>query len=295
MSFAFPRSRNARSAQPLQPSATRFGAGHRRHAIRPRRPVLARRALAAAILTSLAAAGSTLVVPAAQASTASSFASLINGARASAGERGYQYCGDLAAVAQGQAQRMASAQRLYHNPNLTTDVKNWVWVGENVGYGPTVDTLFSAFMHSPPHRANILDHDFTQVGVGAVTVNGTIWVSMVFRDPSGASSTSHPTTRSTSKGSTSASAARSGGNVTAKVVHPVPRVHPVLDLALLLPRGVTCAATPGVASMIRYLTEQPRIARLVAQSQRLIIGFQCGAGLAPTAALDVATVRALSR
>jgi hypothetical protein len=247
------------------------------------------------VLVVVAAVGTNLVVPSAQASTASSFASLINGARASAGERGYQYCADLAAVAQGQAERMASAQRLYHNPNLTTDVKNWIWVGENVGYGPTVDTLFSAFMHSPPHRANILDHDFTQVGVGAVTVNGTIWVSMVFRDPSGGSSTSQAPTHASSRASTSPTVRQTPPKAPAKVVRPVSRVSEQLDVARLLPRGVSCSATARIASMIRYLIEQPRTARLVAQSQRLIMGFQCGAGLAPTAALDVATVRALSR
>jgi uncharacterized protein YkwD len=38
-------------------------------------------------------------------------------------------------------------------------------------------------MHSPEHKANILDRDYTQVGIGAVTVNGRVWVAEVFRRP----------------------------------------------------------------------------------------------------------------
>ena len=51
-------------------------------------------------------------------------------------------------------------------------------VGENVGEGPTVTDIHNAFMNSPEHKANILDHDFTQVGVGvSVDKNGIIWVT----------------------------------------------------------------------------------------------------------------------
>ena len=65
---------------------------------------------------------------------------------------------------------MAGQSRLYHNPQLTSDVKNWRWVGENVGYGPDALTVHVAFMNSPAHKANILDRDYTEVGIGAVVV-----------------------------------------------------------------------------------------------------------------------------
>jgi hypothetical protein len=38
-------------------------------------------------------------------------------------------------------------------------------------------------MNSPGHRANILDRDYTEVGIGAVTVAGRVWVAEVFRRP----------------------------------------------------------------------------------------------------------------
>src|SRR5690242_5672135 len=129
---------------------------------------LTRRFVMAGVAVAVAAAGIGFVAPVAQASTASSFVSGINAARVSHGLRPYATSSELASVALGQARRMAAAQKLYHNPGLATQVSNWRYVGENVGYGPDVSTLMTAFMNSAPHRANILDHQFTQVGVGAV-------------------------------------------------------------------------------------------------------------------------------
>jgi hypothetical protein len=101
---------------------------------------------------------------------------------------------------------MASSQTLYHNPSLTSQVQNWQAVGENVGEGPTVSDIHNAFMQSPEHRANILDHDFTQVGVGvSVDKNGIIWVTEDFRQPMGGGTTTTHTTTSTHSASTASS------------------------------------------------------------------------------------------
>lgn len=89
----------------------------------------------------------------------------------------------LVRVARAQARRMAARNLLHHNPDLTTDVANWRWVGENVGYGPDAPTVHAAFMGSAAHRANILDGDYTELGIGAVAVNGRVWVAEVFRRP----------------------------------------------------------------------------------------------------------------
>jgi uncharacterized protein YkwD len=89
----------------------------------------------------------------------------------------------LTRVARQQAHRMADRRVLYHNPNLTSEIRNWRWVGENVGYGPSCTTVHAAFMASAPHRANILDRDYTQVGVGAIVRDGRVWVAEVFRRP----------------------------------------------------------------------------------------------------------------
>jgi len=124
-----------------------------------------------------------VAAPAANASSGS-FVSRINAARRSAGRPGLSVRSDLAAVAYRHSQRMAAKNSLYHNPNLGAQVSNWQAVGENVGRGGDVASLHQAFMNSPTHRANILDRDYTEVGVGVVVDgNGIMWVTEVFRRP----------------------------------------------------------------------------------------------------------------
>jgi Cysteine-rich secretory protein family len=124
------------------------------------------------------------------------FVAKMNAARQAGGLTPYSVASDLTAVARNHSAQMASQQSLYHNPGLTTQVQNWQAVGENVGEGPSVSDIHTAFMNSPEHRANILDHDFTQVGVGvSVDKNGIIWVTEDFRKPmssSSSTSSSHP-------------------------------------------------------------------------------------------------------
>ena len=102
--------------------------------------------------------------------------------------------GDLVVVARRWATTMAQRDVLAHNPSLTKQVQDWSWVGENVGYGPDAQVVHVAFMDSPGHRANILDTDYTQVGVGAVVLNGRVWVAEVFRKPSRSPARTKPVT-----------------------------------------------------------------------------------------------------
>jgi hypothetical protein len=147
------------------------------------------RLLAALVLAPVAA----LAVGAAPASAstagdAAGFVARTNQARGAHGLRPYTVAADLVAVAHRQSARMAAQQRLYHNPNLGSDVRNWQTAGENVGMGGDVASVQQAFMNSPAHRANILDRDFTEVGIAVVRDgNGALWVTAVFRQPQHAS------------------------------------------------------------------------------------------------------------
>ncbi len=96
--------------------------------------------------------------------------------------------GDLAAAAQVQAERMADRSDLFHNPDLGGSVSHWSALAENVGYGPDVAAIHTAFMNSPGHRTNILNAKYTEVGVGVVVRNHVMWVAEVFRRPSGETS-----------------------------------------------------------------------------------------------------------
>jgi peptidoglycan hydrolase-like protein with peptidoglycan-binding domain len=120
----------------------------------------------------------------------SSILSAVNSARASAGRHSLSLWSDLSAVAYRWSQHMAATGTLAHNPGLTSQVSNWRWVGENVGYGPSVSQVHVAFMASAGHKANILDRDYTEVGVGAVWANGRLWIAEVFRQPLRATVTS---------------------------------------------------------------------------------------------------------
>lgn len=106
----------------------------------------------------------------------------VNQERARLGLPALERSRHLTRVARAQAARMADRSLLFHNPHLTEDVRDWRWVGENVGYGPDVATVHVAFMRSPAHRANVLDRDYTEIGVGVVVRDGRAWVVHVFRD-----------------------------------------------------------------------------------------------------------------
>jgi uncharacterized protein YkwD len=148
----------------------------------PSRTVAALLTALAVVLTALVT-GAATAAPAGATSVEDVFTSKLNQERTSRGIPRLTTRAGLVDVARAQARRMASRNTLYHNPNLTSDVKNWRWVGENVGYGPDALTVHVAFMNSPGHKANILDRDYTEVGIGAVTVDGRVWVAEVFRRP----------------------------------------------------------------------------------------------------------------
>jgi Cysteine-rich secretory protein family len=154
-----------------------FHAAERPNDGRRRRPRRWAGALAVVVATVL------LPLSAAHASSGSGqFVSDTNSARSSHGVESLATNADLTSVAQQWAQHMADSGNLSHNPALA-NIKNWDKLGENVGYGPDVASIQDAFMHSSGHRANILDNDFTEIGVGVVVKNGVVWVSEVFRQP----------------------------------------------------------------------------------------------------------------
>lgn len=161
------------------------------------------------------------------------FFGAVNAARSAAGVPTLSWSSDLAAVARGQAERMAAAGQLSHNPNLGGEVSGWQIVSENVGYGPSWSDIQAAFMNSSEHRANLLDGEVTQLGVGtAVDGNGRMWVSEVFRLPFGASA---PTGGGSGAGSTGASTTSSGSPDPVAVPQPSPedllraRIHTARD------------------------------------------------------------------
>lgn len=153
-----------------------------------------------ALLSVLTGVAISLVIasaaPAGASSEAYDFLSRVNASRQAHGLKPLTMKADLVDVAYNWTKHMAANNSLAHNPNLTSQVKNWQAVGENVGVGPTVKDIEDAFMNSTHHRENILDSSFTEVGIATVRDSkGQLWVTQDFRQPMKTTSTT--TTRRT--------------------------------------------------------------------------------------------------
>ena len=139
------------------------------------------------------------------------FLDSVNAERAQRGIPRLRSSSDLVSVARRHSVRMADKNHLHHNPNLSTEVKDWQRVAENVGRGPSVSSLHSALMNSAGHRANILDSKVTQIGIGVEVRGSTVWVTQVFRNPRTATTVSvTDVKRSSTPGRANETLARSG-------------------------------------------------------------------------------------
>src|SRR4051812_43218204 len=89
-------------------------------------------------------------------------AAMTNADRAASRLKGLSTSGDLQSLAQQRSDEMNRTGKLAHTTNLGSKVSGWKRVGENVGRGPALRDIETAFMNSPSHRENILDPGFTQ-------------------------------------------------------------------------------------------------------------------------------------
>jgi uncharacterized protein YkwD len=90
----------------------------------------------------------------------------------------------LSDLARRHSLAMANKGELFHTSNPSTyylQGRTWHYWGENVGVTEgSVGDLEQAFMASSPHRANILNRTFRHVAIGAVRVDGLLWVTVFF-------------------------------------------------------------------------------------------------------------------
>lgn len=168
------------------------------------------------------------------------FVEAANRERADQGRAGLATSSELTEVAREHSRRMAATDNLHHNPDLGEHVGGWVKVGENVGRGGTVEAIHAALMDSPSHRRNLLDGDWTQIGIGVVVDDGTVWVTQLFRTPAtstpsddaGASDPDHQSTASSAE--EAAEAPRSTvEEPTGEADRPLPLDRTLLTLARL--------------------------------------------------------------
>lgn len=92
--------------------------------------------------------------------------SRINGLRTSRGLAPLEVHGDLVAATTDWASHLADIDRLEHDGDLAGDVGvRWSKLGENVGFGTAVGPVLGRFVASPGHFANLVDPQYTHLGV----------------------------------------------------------------------------------------------------------------------------------
>jgi hypothetical protein len=120
-----------------------------------------------------------LAIPA-QAGTEGAFLSKINASRSAAGLAPVSVHSDLTPDARAHSAQMMDAGSIYHTSSLSAVASGWEALAENVGVGPSVDSLHAAFMASSGHRRNILG-DYNYVGIGvSQSDSGQLWVTVIF-------------------------------------------------------------------------------------------------------------------
>lgn len=103
-----------------------------------------------------------------------------NQARRAAGLGNLQIDAELSRVAELHSYWMHRKNELFHSNRLDWKVTNWIRLGENVGFGSSIESLQTAFMNSPGHRRNILDPAFTYMGVSVRPAGDRLWMTALF-------------------------------------------------------------------------------------------------------------------
>ena len=105
----------------------------------------------------------------------------INQLRASHGVPALVRSVELDRKATGQAVRMARRGQIFHSVSLEAGVSgSWKELGENVGMGGTMPAVQQALERSPLHMRNMLDSQFTEVGIGSVVRDGRTYLVQFF-------------------------------------------------------------------------------------------------------------------
>lgn len=122
-----------------------------------------------------------------QGSAADQVLSLVNAERAKAGCGPLTANATLARAAQAHSDDMAARDFFDHtNPDgadpgdrVTASGYPWSTYGENIAMGQrTPEQVMEAWMNSPGHRANILNCDFKELGVGIHDGGGPYWTQV---------------------------------------------------------------------------------------------------------------------
>jgi hypothetical protein len=115
------------------------------------------------------------------------FVTQINALRSSRGLGSLALDGNMIDLATAHTAEMMGAGSLFHAPRLSIGVSGgWAKLGENVGRGSSAEIVWSAFVNSPAHYANLVDPSFTHVGISVMwDGGGQLWTTQRFVSRSG--------------------------------------------------------------------------------------------------------------
>jgi len=154
-------------------------------------------------------------VPVAAQDARSDILNRINGLRSSLGLAPYTLNGALNAAAGNHASWMATSREVSHvqpNGSRPRDRARSAgygsnWVSENIymGTDATPNNAWNFWINSPVHYAGLTNTNYTDIGIGAASVDGWHAFVLVFGNPGGASAPRVSISRSAGGGSESAS------------------------------------------------------------------------------------------
>lgn len=111
----------------------------------------------------------------------------VNKERKSKGTKALKRSVALDTIAQNWAKHMSNEYFMYHNPDLVDQLPaGWSRAGENVawamGYKDNVKRIHTNWMNSKGHRENILNSQYTHVGIGLYQApdEKRVWAVQVF-------------------------------------------------------------------------------------------------------------------
>ena len=174
------------------------------------------------------------------------FLSKINASRSAAGLPSVSMHSDLVPAARNHSTEMMAAGQIYHTSNLAGVASGWEALAENVGAGPSVDSLHSAFMNSSGHRANILG-DYNYVGVGVASDGDVLWVTVIFMRKGAAPEATTTTTTTTAAPATTSTTTTVTAPATTTTTNP-PAPGPVAESTTTTTTGAPTNSTNNPAS-----------------------------------------------
>jgi uncharacterized protein YkwD len=108
---------------------------------------------------------------------------LINRSRVHHGLHALRLSATTSDYAYRHSRNMCDADTLFHSTTLTSRIASTTsasYWGENIAFASTLRQIRRMWMHSAPHRENILNRHYRRAGVGVYVGRGYLWATVDF-------------------------------------------------------------------------------------------------------------------